>query len=127
MAVILYIDDEHINLKLFEINFGKTNKVFTARSGIEGLDILHKHPDISMVLCDMKMPIMNGIEFCIETKKIRTDLPLFLMTGYGLTEEIKDAIDHGIIEQFLKKPFDQNELLEAIASIDNSNLTREKQ
>ncbi len=116
MATILYIDDEDINLKLFEINFRKQNQVYLAISGVQGMEIIEEQPSISIVFCDLKMPFMDGIEFCRKAKAIRPEIPFYLMTGYAITEEIQNVIDEGIIENYLNKPFVLSELLNAIKS-----------
>lgn len=121
MATILYVDDEEINLKLFAINFGKKNQIFTAISGEQGLQILRENNDISIVFTDMKMPIMNGLEFIHIAKPLCPAIPFYLMTGYGLTEEVQQAIDAGEVKNYLKKPFDLNELLSAIAGTEAQN------
>lgn len=60
---ILYVNDEQLNLELFKINFKNHYFVHTALSGHEGLDKLHNIQDISVVISDMRMPGINGIEF----------------------------------------------------------------
>jgi two-component system response regulator (stage 0 sporulation protein F) len=60
---ILYVDDEQVNLRIFEINFRKRYNVITAVSGEQGLEKLEENGDIIVVVSDMKMPGMNGIEF----------------------------------------------------------------
>ena len=70
---ILYVDDEIINLQLFEINFSKNYNVIIADNGFSGLEILENNPDISVVISDMKMPNMNGLEFI---KKAKSSNPL---------------------------------------------------
>jgi response regulator RpfG family c-di-GMP phosphodiesterase len=61
---ILYVDDESINLQLFEINFSKKYEVLTADYGIKGLEVLIDNPDIRVVVSDMKMPNMKRLLFC---------------------------------------------------------------
>mgnify|MGYP000680201471 FL=1 len=53
---ILYVDDEPINLQLFEIVFSKKYKVYTASDGFEGLDVLDQENGISVIFTDMKCP-----------------------------------------------------------------------
>ncbi|HCX99748.1 MAG TPA: two-component system response regulator, partial [Bacteroidales bacterium] len=60
---VLYVDDEPINLRLFELNFKNAFNVTTALSGFDGLEILKNNPDIPVVVSDMRMPKMDGIEF----------------------------------------------------------------
>jgi two-component system response regulator (stage 0 sporulation protein F) len=67
--ILLYVDDEPLNLRLFEVNFRKKFTIRTALSGEAGLDILCREPSIPVVITDMKMPGMNGIEFIKKAKE----------------------------------------------------------
>ena len=103
--IILYVDDEVINLQLFEINLSKHYEVITANNGSEGLEILEKNQDIKLVASDMKMPNMNGLEFIKKAKQIYPHLPFFLLTGFETNLEIEEALDTQLILKHLKKPF----------------------
>jgi two-component system, response regulator, stage 0 sporulation protein F len=107
---ILNVDDEPINLKLFEINFGKKNIVITANSGYEGLTKLKLNPDIKIVISDMSMPGMNGIEFIRLAKEDFPNIVFYILTGYGLTEEISAALDDNLINKYFSKPLNAKEI-----------------
>ena len=66
---ILYVDDEELNLELFKINFNKEYNVITAESGKKGLEMLFAFPEIKIVISDMRMPGMSGIEFISIAKR----------------------------------------------------------
>jgi|AntAceMinimDraft_5_1070358.scaffolds.fasta_scaffold02888_4 response regulator RpfG family c-di-GMP phosphodiesterase len=104
--IILYVDDEDINQMLFEINFKKDYTVITAGNGFEGLQILKQNPAINIVVSDMRMPILNGIEFIQKAKEIQPKLPFFLLTGFDITPQISEALESKLIHSHLKKPFD---------------------
>lgn len=103
---LLYVDDEPANLFLFEIAFADLYDLILAENGEEGLKMVSENQDISAVISDMKMPRMNGLEFLEEVKDINQDLRRFILTGYGLTPEIQQAIDDGIVIECFSKPFD---------------------
>jgi two-component system, response regulator, stage 0 sporulation protein F len=107
---LLYVDDEQINLMLFEINFKKKYDVITAASGYEGLTKLKSNPEIIVVISDMKMPGMSGVEFIKQAKNEFPNIVYFILTGYGLTEEISKAIDDNLINKYFSKPFDMKEI-----------------
>ncbi len=65
---ILYVDDDSINLLLFEANLEKKYTVLTANSVQSGLDILSNNPDIKVLMSDLKLPVMNGLEFIKQGK-----------------------------------------------------------
>lgn len=113
---ILFVDDEPINLLVFETCFGEHHSVLTANSGQEALDMLESEPNIGIVFTDMRMPGMNGIELARRAKAIYPSKMFFVLTGYGLTEAIKAAIDEGIVNACLYKPFDLDEVESEIAN-----------
>lgn len=110
---ILYVDDEEINLMLLRINLSSKYDVITCLDGIEGLEILSKNNDIKVVVSDLRMPMMNGIEFITKAKELYPHLPYFLLTGFDMTTEIEEAIKTELIVDYLKKPFE-------ITTIDDS-------
>lgn len=111
---VLYIDDENPNLMLFEITFRNDFDVITASSARDGLQLLEVNEDIHVVISDMRMPEMNGLEFVAEAKKNRKDLKYCLLTGYDRTEEIDIAVKTQLIDQCLKKPFKREEILKIV-------------
>lgn len=111
---ILYVDDESINLQLFKINFGQDYDIHTAENGALALECLDKVPDIQVIISDMKMPAMNGIEFITKANEKYPDKHYFIMTGYDLSQEIQDAIESGLIIRYFRKPFKIKEIESSI-------------
>lgn len=119
-CTILYVDDEPLNLQLFELNLEKQFNVLTALSGTEGLKILEENPEICVVVSDMKMPGMSGIDFIKTAKKNYPNLCYFILTGFDITEEIAAAINEKLIIKYFKKPFDVNDIKDTISkSLEN--------
>jgi two-component system response regulator (stage 0 sporulation protein F) len=119
---ILYVDDEKINLLLLKINFQKKFNVITALSGQEGLELLRAHPETIIVISDMKMPQMNGIEFIKTAKAAFPHITFFILTGFDITPEIEEAIKNNLIQKYLSKPIVIKEIEESINQVVNSNL-----
>ena len=111
---ILYVDDEPLNLKLFEINLKKKFNILTAESGAEGLEQLKTNPQIAVVISDMKMPGMNGVEFIRLAKKDFPHIRFFILTGFDITEEIADALNERLIDKYFRKPFNMKEIEDSI-------------
>lgn len=111
---IIYVDDEEINAQLFQINFSINYKVYTGYSGFDGLELLEKHPDTKIIVSDMKMPVMNGIEFIKKAKEKFPDKKFYILTGFEITEEIQEALNSGLIQKYFKKPFNMKEIEIAI-------------
>jgi response regulator RpfG family c-di-GMP phosphodiesterase len=116
-TTLLYIDDESINVMLFEINFRKYYHVISAPSGYEGLNTLFANPDISVVISDMKMPGMNGIEFITQAKREFPQKKYFILSGFNVTEEMDKALKDGLICKYLRKPFDLKQILESVEEV----------
>lgn len=114
---LLYVDDEVLNLTLFKHNFKKEYNVLTAESGEEGLNILKEDNEISVVISDMKMPGMNGVEFIRTAKNMFPKISYFILTGFDITEEIADALNDKIIEKYFRKPFSKTEIKNALNEV----------
>ncbi|MFK7951292.1 MAG: response regulator [Ekhidna sp.] len=112
---ILYVDDEETNLFLLKVTFESKYKVLTASSGDEGLEVLKQHQnDIIVVISDMSMPGMNGVEFIQLAKKEHSKISYFILTGYDYNDEIDEALKSNVIHKFFTKPFDAAQIEDAI-------------
>jgi two-component system response regulator (stage 0 sporulation protein F) len=107
---VLYLDDELINRELFKINFSKKYDVYTAVNGFDGLDLLENQPEISVIISDMKMPGMNGIEFIKKAKEKFPAKRFYILTGFEITPEINLALKSGLILKYFRKPFNSKEI-----------------
>ncbi len=117
---ILYVDDEPINLFLFSQIFGEKYNVITAESGYAGLNLIENNTNINVVISDMKMPGMNGIEFIQKAKELYTNIYYFILTGYEITPEIDQALKNGLIARYFQKPFNFQIIESAITEKLNS-------
>lgn len=113
---ILYVDDEPINAELFKINFEDNFSVVTASSGFEGLEVLSTNSDTSIVISDMKMPGMSGIDFISKAREKFPEKKYFILTGYDISAEIKTALDEKMILEYFRKPFDIEHIQKSIQS-----------
>lgn len=111
---VLYVDDEEMNLQLFKLNFNKKYEVITAESGISALNLLEEHLDTEIVISDMKMPIMTGLEFIQKAKSKYPNIKFYILTGYDITDEIREALDTKLVLKYFRKPFDFKEIDNAI-------------
>ena len=113
---ILYLDDEPVNVQLFEIVFSQKHEVITAYSGNEGLKLL-KTNAVDIVISDMKMPKMTGLEFITIAQEMYPDKKYYILTGYDVTKQIQNAIDSGLIIKYFKKPFNMDEIESSINEV----------
>jgi response regulator RpfG family c-di-GMP phosphodiesterase len=110
---ILLVDDEvSITKSLKRVLRKEGHTVLTAGSGQEGLDTLRDlKKEVSLIISDQRMPGMTGVQFLGETKKILPNAVRFLLTGYTDIDIILDALKTGKINQYLTKPWNDNDFL----------------
>ena len=106
---VLYVDDELNNINSFRAAFRKDYNVFTALSGVGGLEILKQHI-IHIIITDQRMPDMTGVEFLVEFLKEFPDPVRILLTGYTDINAVIDAVNKGHIYYYLNKPWDEQQL-----------------
>ncbi len=125
MASILIIDDERaIRNVLKEILTSEGYKVDEAIDGEEGLKKFSA-TNFDLVLCDIKMPKLDGIEFLQQAGAINPDVPIVMISGHGTIETAVDAVKKGAYD-FISKPPDLNRLLITIRNaMDKTNLVKE--
>ena len=110
MKKILIIDDERsIRRALREILEFEGYQVYEAENGQEGLDLL-KANQYDLVFCDIKMPILDGMEVLEAIKKTENDTPFIMISGHGTIETAVEAIRKGAFD-FIEKPLDLNRIL----------------
>lgn len=100
---LLIVDDEKLlaqNLKYLTSKFA--NKIYLAHNGNEALEILKTH-EIHCVICDITMPVMNGMELIREVRTLGMDVPFVFYTANNQNDYLTEAKKYGI-KHFLKKP-----------------------
>ncbi len=113
MPKILIIDDEKsIRSTLKEILEYEKYEVKEAADGAEGLSMIKKE-DFDLVMCDIKMPNMDGMDVLTAANEIKPDLPFIMISGHGTIDTAVEATKKGAYD-FLQKPPDLNRLLIAV-------------
>jgi len=125
MPRILIIDDEKsIRRTLREILEYENFKVDEAQDGLEGLTMAQKEK-FDIILCDIKMPKMDGMEALEKLMDAAVDAPVVMISGHGNIETAVEAVKKGAYD-FIQKPLDLNRLLVTIRNaMDKSNLVTE--
>lgn len=125
MANILIIDDERpIRSTLKEILEYEKFKVDDAEDGIIGLEKIAKNK-YDLVLCDIKMPKMDGLELLEKVQETNPDLAVVMISGHGNIETAVEAIKKGAFD-FIQKPLDLNRVLITVRNaVDKTSLVKE--
>jgi len=110
MDKILVIDDEKSLLDLLEVVFKKEGyEVDVFLSSAKALEAVEKHGDYDLILTDIKLPQISGMEVLKRIKKKRPDIPVIMITAYGTIKQAVDALKAGAFD-YVVKPFNVEEL-----------------
>jgi YesN/AraC family two-component response regulator len=110
---LLYVDDELINQQLFKYNFQKYFDLLLAGSGQEALDIISSE-DVSVILTDLKMPGMNGIELTSKIKTQHPDKVCLIVSAYFISEAISMGLDESMIFEYITKPWQRDNVIDIL-------------
>ncbi len=115
MAKILIIEDESAIRRVLKKIISEENKTYDveeAEDGLEGIELI-KNNDYDLVLCDIKMPKMDGVEVLEKTKKIKPEIPMVMISGHGDLDTAVNTMRLGAFD-YISKPPDLNRLLNTV-------------
>ena len=113
-ASVLIIDDSQmVRTQVANCLKAVGYAVLQARDGLEGMEVLQQHSDTRLVVCDVNMPRMNGIEFLEGLKANGFDVPVVMLTTEAQPDQIRKAKDLGA-KGWLHKPFKPEHLVTAV-------------
>lgn len=118
---VLVVEDEEVNYQFIEILLRKAShpyQIYHAVSGIEAIEFCQTHPEIKLVLMDLKMPGMSGFEATKKIKQKRPDLPIIAQTAYS-TEADHEKAEAAGCDAFISKPFQRNDLYQLMEQFIN--------
>jgi len=127
MSKILIIEDEEAIRRVLNKILSEENssyEIFQANDGASGFEMI-KQEDFDLVLCDIKMPKMDGIEVLQLIKKIKPDIPIVMISGHGDLETAVSTMRYGAYD-YISKPPDLNRLLNTVRNaLDRKKLVLE--
>ncbi|MFP4023813.1 MAG: response regulator [Thiohalospira sp.] len=107
---ILIAEDDDANFMLLEKSLAKTNaQIIRAENGKEAVRICKSNPDIDVVLMDIRMPVMDGIEATTQIKQIDKNLPIIVQTAFTMSSEKEKSFKAGC-DDYISKPINIKEL-----------------
>ena len=114
---ILVIDDSKLIHKMFEVML-RPHTLVHAEDGQEGLQRLVEHADVDLILLDINMPRMNGLEFLDAVKRNNAfaEIPVVIVSTEGKEEDTQRALDRGA-SAYIKKPFESAKILSVIVQV----------
>ena len=125
METILIVDDEKNYLVVLEALLGAEGyEIVTANDGKAALATV-READLDLVITDMKMPGMSGMELLAECRKIKPELPVIMMTAFGTIEMAVEAMKKHAYD-YIQKPFENEQLKQTIKkALENYRLIKE--
>jgi CheY-like chemotaxis protein len=108
---ILIAEDEIVNYMFLEVLFEEIGATLIhAADGRQAIDAVKDNPDINIVLMDIKMPNINGLDATRQIKSIRPQLPVIAQTAYAMQDDEYKALQAGC-NDYISKPIDANKLI----------------
>lgn len=127
--VILVVDDNPVSARLVErVLQSEGYGTIVAGNGIEALERLESTADVRLVVCDLRMPEMDGLEFVQELRQrpVWKDLPVLMCTSVGEADSVKQALRLGV-KSYIRKPVSAMVLLDKVRTlIDARPVLRER-
>jgi len=112
--VILLVDDDEFSLNLYKAILKETSfKYIIARNGLEAVEACREYSAISIVIMDLKMPVMDGYTATQNIREFRKDLPIVAVTAYAMIGDKEKAINAGCTD-CITKPISPSLLLSSI-------------
>lgn len=114
MASILIVDDALSTLRALEAILSREGfTVFTATSGEEAFSLIEQHPEVDLLLCDVKMPKMDGLAVLKQVKAQDAGLAVVMMSGQGDIPTAVEAIKNGAFD-YMVKPLSRDDVLRTV-------------
>jgi len=113
MSEMLIVDDEHRLLRVLRLGLPEHGfKVVTASNGQEALKVLFDK-QIDVVVTDVRMPVMDGVELIYEMERLGIKLPIVVTTAHADIETAVKTLKHGACD-YIRKPFSVEELVQSV-------------
>jgi len=114
IQTILIAEDEPTNYMFLEALFSRYNyRTILAKNGTEAVEKFRNHPETDLIMMDLKMPGMNGLDATREIRKINSNVPIIAQTAYAMAEDRRVAMEAGCNE-YLAKPITEDALAKVV-------------
>ncbi|MFH0758169.1 MAG: PAS domain S-box protein [Bacteroidota bacterium] len=114
MLNILVVEDDELSYSLLSITLRKiSKKILLAVTGVEAIQVCRNNPDLDLILMDIRMPVMDGLEATRQIRRFNKEIIIIAQTAYGFESDYKKAMDAGC-NDYVSKPLNINLLQELI-------------
>ena len=113
-ARILIVEDDEVSYSVLKRNIQKIGKeVLHAITGVEAVETCRNNPDLDLVLMDIRMPQMTGLEATQRIRQFDKDVIIIAQTAYGFSSDKEKALEAGC-NDYISKPINKTRLIELI-------------
>ncbi len=108
---VLLVEDEETNIILIQEFLSITQiQIEVSKNGKNAVERIEAGEKFDLILMDIKMPILNGLEATVKIKEVNPELPIIAQTAYALSEEREQAMDVGC-DDYITKPIRRDDLI----------------
>jgi len=116
---ILVVEDNFISFKLLEAHFKRSNlSVLHASEGLKAIELFKEHPDLEVILMDIQLPGMSGLEVTKKIREMDSEIPIIAATANVFDDDRQACIEAGCTS-FLSKPINFTELFDILEKLLN--------
>ncbi len=109
-TILIAEDDAMTQLFLQDLLRMKCRRIHVAKNGVEAVEYVQNHPDIDLVLMDLKMPLMDGFTATEKIKKLRPEIKIIAQTAFAIQGDKEEALKAGC-DDYISKPIRASDLL----------------
>jgi CheY-like chemotaxis protein len=125
LKILIAEDEETSDLLLTSLLKKTRHEIIHAKTGVETMEACLAHPDLDLVLMDIRMPGMGGYEATRQIRQFNKDVIIIAQTAYGLSGDRQKAIDAGC-NDYISKPINKDELMGLIQKYFKNSQVRDK-
>jgi len=122
LKILVAEDDEYSLILLLKVLKGFNSEILIAKNGNEAVEVSHNNLDLDLILMDIKMPEMNGIEATSRIRTFNKGVPIIAQTAHATSEDKKRILKEGF-NGYISKPINKNELIKIINNIPKKSPT----
>jgi len=111
--VLIVEDDEMSYVYLKEVLKNTHIKIIRAADGKQAVDLVYQHPEIDIILMDIKLPVMDGYEATRKIKEYKKHIPIIAQTAYAMADDKEKSFEVGC-DDYITKPINRQRLLDAM-------------
>ena len=111
---IIIAEDEDSNFKYLQILLDPTGiTIYRANNGIQVMKLIREHPGVDLILMDIKMPAMDGLEATRQIRAFNTQVPVIALTAYAMTDDRERSLQAGC-NDYISKPFSRSRIFSVL-------------